>query len=448
MAKVLIVDDDQTVCISLSLLLKRAGYLVQSIQSPKDLENSLRTWKPDLVLLDMNFSIATSGKQGLQALDKIQEIQAGLPVILMTGWATVELAVIGMKKGAHDFVAKPWENKRLLASIKTILTLTGTEKKVEETSDFSRIIGQSTQLLKVLNNAQRVSSTDASVLILGESGTGKELLAEAIHDQSARSKETFVKVNLGGISTSLFESELFGHKKGAYTDASADRIGRFALADQGTIFLDEIGDLPLESQVKLLRVLQEQTFEKLGSSQTEKIDIRVISATNKNLGEMVDAGTFREDLYYRINLITLRLPPLRERPGDIPILVQAFLKQIASNYDLAGLSIGESALNWLQRQQFPGNIRQLKNLIERSALMASSPELRLKDLQTHYRVEGEILERLPAVGQLSLAEMEIQMIKKALNYHGGNISLTAKDLGITRSALYRRLQKYKIPYDD
>lgn len=450
MAKVLIVDDDQAVCTSLSLLLRRAGYEVKAIHHPRRLEIQLRDWRPDLVLLDMNFSITTTGQQGLKALQLIREWQPTLPVILMTGWATVALAVEGMKLGARDFIAKPWDNKRLLASVKTILALDGegSTRTSSPGSDFDRIIGEDPRLRKVLDDARRISATDASVLILGESGTGKELLAEAIHYESHRRDKPFVKVNLGGISTSLFESELFGHKKGAFTDAYADRTGRFALADTGTIFLDEIGDLALPSQVKLLRVLQEQTFEVLGSSRQTRVDVRVISATNKPLPDMVAEGAFREDLFYRINLITLELPALRDRPGDIPLLVQHFVRQIGKNHGRTGMEIGESAVNWLQRQRLPGNIRQLKNILERSILMARDQEIRLSDLQAHYQDSDTQGDPLPQVGDLTLEEMEKKMIRKALRYHQNNISETARSLGLTRSALYRRLQKYQIPYDD
>jgi DNA-binding NtrC family response regulator len=398
----------------------------------------------------MNFTVDTSGKQGLNALDQIRAINQKVPIILMTGWATVELAVKGMKQGAQDFVAKPWDNKQLLNSIRTILALHTPSASANDgtITDFDRIIGSKRSLKNLVETARRISKTDASILILGESGTGKELLAEAIHQESSRSSNAFVRVNMGGIPSSLFESEMFGHKKGAFTDASADRLGRFAVADGGTIFLDEIGDLPLESQVKLLRVLQEQTFEPVGSSQTQRVDVRVICATNKNLEAMVASGQFREDLYYRINLIKLELPPLRQRTGDFPVLVQTFLDKLGKNYGLREVQIEESAVNWMQRQRFPGNIRQLKNLIERTVLMSGKDHLNLVDFKPFYQDFDDKATGLPEVGTVSLEEMEIQMIQKALDFHHKNISLTAKSLGLTRSALYRRLQKYQIPYDD
>lgn len=451
MPHILIVDDDQSVCFSIRLLLKRAGMSSSAIHNARSLEATIEKEQPDLILLDMNFTIDTSGKQGLKALDLIRSVQPALPVILMTGWATVDLAVKGMKRGAKDFIAKPWDNKQLLDSIRTILSLTRKTQDLissQEVTDFDRIIGSKNSLKNLVEKARRVSKTEASVLILGESGTGKELLAEAIHQDSLRTNKPFVRVNMGGIPASLFESEMFGHKKGAFTDASTDRVGRFAMANGGTIFLDEIGDLPLENQVKLLRVLQEKTFEPLGSSKTEKVDVRVISATNKNLEAMVAAGAFREDLYYRINLISLELPPLRQRIGDIPLLVRDILQRMATNYGIDSVEVNESAVNWLQRQKLPGNIRQLKNLVERAVLLSGTFELKLKDLRPYYQEFNESSETLPQVGSLSLEEMEIKMIKKTLAFHENNISLTAKSLGLTRSALYRRLQKYQIPYVD
>jgi transcriptional regulator with PAS, ATPase and Fis domain len=297
--------------------------------------------------------------------------------------------------------------------------------------------------------AKRISPTDASVLILGESGTGKEVLAEAIHYQSERQQAPFVRVNLGGISSSLFESELFGHKKGAFTDAIAEREGRFAKANGGSIFLDEIGDLPLPNQVKLLRVLQEKTFEPLGSSETLRVDCRVISATNKDLSAMVAEGTFREDLFYRINLIKLTLPPLRERPGDIPLLADHFLETFKRNYQRPELHLSTGAKKWLRQQRFPGNIRELRNLIERSVLVSGTAALEAADLQQLYQPATGQLQGvlpLPEVGKATLEEMDVEMIRRTLRHHDGNITLVAQDLGLTRSAVYRRLQKYGIPY--
>lgn len=448
--RILIVDDDAAVCTSISLLVKRAGYESRFIHRPQEISETIEAFDPGLILLDMNFTVDTSGKRGLQVLREIRELRKDTPVILMTGWATVQLAVEGMKIGANDFLAKPWDNKQMLASIKTLLSLRESKKAVTRAAThFEHIIGEDPAFLEVLEMAQRVSKTDASVLINGDSGTGKELIAEAIHYESLRAENPFVKVNLGGISSSLFESEMFGHKKGAFTDASTDRIGRFELADTGTIFLDEIGDLEASSQVKLLRVLQESTFEPLGSSKSKRIDFRVISATNKNLEQMVLNDSFREDLFYRINLIQLRIPSLAERRGDIPLLVRFFIENLRMTYDSPDLYVHKTAMEWLQNQNFPGNIRQLKNLVESTVLTSRNPRLEIEDFKRQYRstnLRGDKV-KLPSVGALSLEEMEVRMIKKALAFHHQKIADTARSLGITRSALYRRLAKYNIPYD-
>ncbi len=452
-SNILIIDDDMAVRASIKLLLKRAGFEVEMISHPRTALQQIEAANPDLILLDMNFTVDTSGRGGISALKEIKSMHPNIPVILMTGWATVQLAVEGMKLGAKDFIAKPWDNKKLLSSIKTILELNQPSSKsttqAQRVTDFDHIIGQDPSFLKVIELAKRVSKTDASVLVMGESGTGKEVIAEAIHYESQRANNPFVKVNLGGISSSLFESEMFGHKKGAFTDASSDRKGRFEVADTGTIFLDEIGDLELSSQVKLLRVLQEQTFEVLGSSQSKQIDIRVVSATNKNLEEMVSKGTFREDLFYRINLIKIEIPPLRERREDIPLLVSFYLNNLKPIYDRPNLRIDREAMNWVKMQEFKGNVRQLKNLVERVVLISPSDKIGIKDFQNQYRNSTLIggSDKLPNVGSISLEEIEIKMIKKTLAFHNHKISATAKSLGITRSALYRRLEKYGIPHD-
>jgi two-component system NtrC family response regulator len=448
MKKILIIDDDTAVCISITLLLKRRGFDCFAVNRPAEVLEKIASNLPDLILLDMNFTIDTSGKQGLKLLRLLQENYGLIPVILMTGWATVQLAVEGMKLGAKDFIAKPWDNQQLVNSIKTILDLNDNSLPHgnRPIGSFDHIIGNDERFLEILQMAKRVSKTNASVLITGESGTGKELIAEAIHYESKRMNEAFMKVNLGGISTSLFESELFGHKKGAFTDAVSDRKGRFEMANNGTIFLDEIGDLALNSQVKLLRVLQEQTFEALGSSQTQRIDVRVISATNKDLEEMIALGTFREDLFYRINLIKIHLPPLRERKNDIPLLVDFYVNNLKMTYEQPNLSVHKSAMNWLKEQEFSGNIRELKNLVERTVLMANSDELAAADFQRNYRKKINENEKtnFPKVGSMTLEEMEIKMIKRALDFHENNISTTAKALGITRNALYRRMEKYNV----
>lgn len=454
---ILIIDDDKAVCTSLMLLFKKEGLEAQSVHTPSDAMEALRLFSPKLALLDMNFSNATTGEDGLKMLAFIKKQYPSVAVILITGWASIDLAVKGMKLGAADFVAKPWQNMVLLQSIRTILNLEKTlptaanvkllRKDLDKRYDLTNIVGEDAQLLKILETIGRIAPTDAAVLILGESGTGKELIAEAIHNNSLRSKKAFVKVNLGGISTSLFESEMFGHIRGAFTDARTDRIGRFELANKGTIFLDEIGDLDLASQVKLLRVLQDRTFEVLGSSRTKMADVRVVAATNRDLEKMVREGKFREDLLYRLNLITLKLPPLRERHHDIPLLAQYFLNNLAELYRRP-LSISNEAVTWLKQLQLTGNIRQLKNLVEKTVLLTPHNHLQLIDFQAHYLPLATQNKHLPEVGAMTLEEMEIEMVQRAMNFHKGNISRVAKSLGLTRSALYRRLEKFKIPYQE
>ena len=316
--------------------------------------------------------------------------------------------------------------------------------------NFQHILGEDPNMLAILETIGRVAATDASVLIMGESGTGKELIAEAIHQNSLRSNKPFVKVNLGGISTSLFESEMFGHVRGAFTDARYDRTGRFETANKGTIFLDEIGDLDPASQVKLLRVLQDRTYEVLGSSRTKTLDTRIVCATNRNLNEMINAGTFREDLLYRINLITIKLPALRERKTDIALLVKFFVNNLKEIYNRPLLAVTPKAMKWLQQLPLPGNIRQLKNLVERSVLVSKKDYLDTEDFESQLESSPKKTDNLqmPEVGTITLEEMESVMIRKAMDFHKGRITKVAKALGITRSSLYRRLEKYRIPYDE
>lgn len=449
---ILIIDDDRTILSGISLFLKKKGYTTDSATNPAEAMEKLVEFNPDLILLDMNFNIDTSGKDGLKLLKIIMEVNPNIPVILMTGWATVQLAVEGMKLGAKDFIAKPWDNDHLLSSIQNLLQVSKPVRtgKSETWDGTSFIIGKSPLFMDILRLVRHIAPTDANVLITGESGTGKEVIAEAIHGLSKRHGKEFVKVNLGGISTSLFESEMFGHKKGAFTDAHTDRTGRFTKADKGTIFLDEIGDLPLSNQVKLLRVLQERTYEVLGSSDTKKTDVRVISATNKNLEQMVYDGTFREDLFYRINLISIHMPSLKERKEDISLLTDHFIKQVCEIYEVEIPMVSKDTYDWLEKQQFPGNIRQLKNMVERTMLInMNKKELTYKDFQTISAQNQKPVPQinLPEVGMVSLDDLEKQMIHKALDFHNHSISKTAKSLSLTRSALYRRLAKHHIPYE-
>jgi DNA-binding NtrC family response regulator len=390
-------------------------------------------------------------------LKSIKAKKPQIPVVLMTAWGSITLAVKGVQAGAADFITKPWSNEQLLQSVKTALGLAAansshthekalTREALDARYDFGHLIGRDPKFLKILEVIGRVSPTDASVLITGESGTGKELIAEAIHRNSLRKKAPFVKVNLGGISSTLFESEMFGHVKGAFTDAKFDRKGRFELASGGTIFLDEIGDLDLNCQVKMLRVLQDRTYEVLGSSQSRSVDVRVIAATNRNLPEMIEKGAFREDLLYRLNLIAIHLPPLRERREDIALLATHFVQNIGKIYRRNNLAITEAALRWLQSFNWPGNIRQLKQLVERTVLMSTKDVLDVDDfsLPSPMQPESGGKDFLPAVGSMTLDEMEKAMIVKAMSTYQNNITKVAEALGLSRAALYRRFEKYGI----
>ncbi len=453
---ILVVDDDISVTTSLSLLLKQAGYQTATAASAAEALEWLERGGCELVLQDMNFSRQTSGEEGMELLRQIKQRSANVPVILMTAWGSIELAVQGIKAGAADFVTKPWTNKQILQTVKTALGLAAATPATERTltraeldcqGDFANIIGAAPQLLKVLEVVSRVAPTEASVLITGESGTGKDEIAQALFRNSSRREQPFVKVNLGGISSTLFDSEMFGHVKGAFTDARQDRAGRFELADGGTIFLDEIGDLAPSGQVKLLRVLQDRTYEVLGSSKTRSVDVRVISATNQNLLELVESGAFREDLLYRLNLIVLHLPPLRQRLEDIPLLAHHFALGAAQAYR-RDLEIDAAALSWLQALPWPGNIRQLKQLVERTALMSPNRVLGTDDFSAALSMQPEESQSgpgdLPAPGTMTLDELERSMIVQCMERYQGNISRVAQALGLSRAALYRRFEKYGI----
>ena len=452
---ILIIDDDSAVRSSLSFMLKRAGYEAQTVPGPREAMDVVRAEAPALILMDMNFTLSTTGEEGLTLLKQVKIFRPDVPVILMTAWGSIQLAVQGMQAGAFDFITKPWNNAALLQRIETALELTAVgskdvQEEQSETLNRSHIIGKSQGLTEVLNTVARIARTNASVLITGESGTGKELIAEAIHINSQRVKQPFVKVNLGGISQSLFESEMFGHKKGAFTDATTDRVGRFELANKGTIFLDEIGDLDPSCQVKLLRVLQDQTFEVLGDSRPRKTDIRVVSATNADLRKMVSERTFREDLFYRINLITVKLPSLRERREDIPLLARHFADRQAEINGLPRTEFSADALNFLSRLPYPGNIRELKNLVERTILVSGKPTLDASDFDAQYLRHDEPVKASDSssLAGMTLDEIERQTILQALDRHKGNLSQVAMTLGISRAALYRRLEKFNITVNE
>lgn len=454
---ILLVDDDTAVLTSLGLLLKKEGYTVVKAQNPEQARQALGAQAIDLVIQDMNFGARqTSGEEGMALLREIKAEWPQVPVVLITAWGSISLAVAGMQAGASDFITKPWQHAQILQTVATHLGLKNAEaqtvlgrSELDARYRFGNIIGEDPQLLRVLEIVGRISLTDAPVLIMGESGTGKELIAEAVHNNSQRQQAPMVRVNLGSIPESLFESELFGHVKGAFTDARADRAGRFEAAEKGTIFLDEIGDLPYSCQVKLLRVLQDRTYQPVGSSKTATANVRVVSATNRNLAEMVHRGEFREDLLYRLNLIVVHLPPLRERRKDIPLLAQHFLERAAKLYRRPNIRLGTQALEWLQQEPFPGNIRELQHLIERTAIIATNDHLQPADLQASQHWESRASERpqspaLPLPGSITLDEMEKQMIIQTLEHFQGNLVKAAEALGISRFALYRRMEKFGI----
>ena len=454
---ILLVDDDPSVTASLALVLKHAGYRSHSVSSPAQALAWLGREQCELVIQDMNFSRRTSGEEGLSLLARTKALKPATPVVLITAWGSIGLAVAGMKAGASDFITKPWTNEQLLHVVRSVLGLAGsasappaatapTREELDARYDFGPLVGADPKLLRVLDIVGRVAATDASVLVTGESGTGKELIAEALHRNSRRARGPFVKVNRGGISSSRFESEMFGHVRGAFTDARTDRKGRFEIANGGTIFLDEIGDLDAASQVKLLRVLQDRSFEVLGSSIRRTVDVRVVAATNRNLSEKVERGDFREDLLYRINLIAVHLPPLRERRDDVPALATSFLQTVAEVYRRDGLSISPDALRWLRGLPWPGNVRQLRQWIERTVLVTTRPVLEVADFRATAAMEpgSPTEDALPSVGSMTLDEIEKRMIEKSLEHHGGNISRVAESLGLSRAALYRRLEKYGI----
>lgn len=452
---VLVVDDDSAVAASLVLLLRQAGYRPAAAATPDEARARLEAGGVDLVLSDMNFTRATSGEEGLAFLASVRARHPGLPVVLLTAWGSIELAVRGMRAGAADFVTKPWAPEALLSTVATALALSDAgapregEAPTREQLDasapaFSLLAGRDPKLLRLLSLAARVAPTDASVLVTGESGTGKELLAEAIHRASPRRDRAFVKVNLGGVPTTLFESEMFGHVKGAFTDARQDRAGRFAAAHGGSIFLDEVGELEPAAQVKLLRVLQDRTFEVLGTSVTRTVDVRVISATNRDLGEAVTRGAFREDLLYRLNLITLRLPPLRERPEDVPYLAERFLAELSARHGRE-VALARDGAEWLASRPWPGNVRQLKHLVERSVLLAGKDLLGAAELAFVAGMDdGARRDEAAPVPARTLDELEREAIARSLARHGGNLTRAAEELGLSRAALYRRLEKYGI----
>lgn len=442
--RILIVDDQAHVLEALRLLLKGEGFFIEPANSPNSAIAALEAGDFDVVLMDLNYTRdTTSGQEGLDLLSRIQAIDPALAVVVMTAWSTVDLAVEAMRRGARDFVQKPWENARLLSILRTQLELSTALKRGQHLEAVLRsdggpqLIADSAAMQPVLELIARVGPSDANVLITGEPGSGKEVVARKLHAVSVRSGRPMVTVNAGGLAEGVFESELFGHVRGAFTDAKADRVGRFELADGGTLFLDEIANVPMNLQSKLLRVLEIGEMERVGSSKTKKVDVRVISATNARLGEEVAAGRFREDLLFRLNTIEIHLPPLRERRADIGALAAHFLKTHAQRYRKQLQGFDQTAMQALLDNPWQGNVRELNHVVERAVLMAQDSVIRPADLAL--RASGTSGAKLD---EMSLEDVEAFLIKKALAKHEGNVSHAASALGLSRSALYRRLQRY------
>jgi DNA-binding NtrC family response regulator len=445
--RILIADDQPDVLEALRFLAKGEGYQAVSAGSPVSVMQALETQDFDAILMDLNYTRdTTSGQEGLDLLNRIHALDGNLPVIVMTAWGSVDLAVEAMRRGARDFIQKPWENERLLTILRTQIELgralrTGqrleAENRILRSDKLPALIASSAAMQPVLQVITRVGPSGANVLITGENGTGKGLVAQMLHGVSPRSPRPMVTVNAGGLSEGIFESELFGHMKGAFTDAKSDRVGRFELADGGTLFLDEIANISMNMQAKLLRAIETGEFERVGSSKTRKVDVRVLSATNADLNAEVEASRFRQDLLFRLNTIEIRLPPLRDRREDIPPLAAHFLRQHAERYRKQIIGFDESAIKALLAHAWPGNVRELDHAVERAVLMAQSDVVKAVDLALRSGPEGS-----PRLDEMSLEDVECLLIKKALARFGGNVSHAANALGLSRSALYRRLQRY------
>ena len=445
--RVLIADDQAEVREALRFLLKTEGYYTETANSPAAVLEAVRDSEFDLVLMDLNYQRdTTSGHEGMDLLSRIQSLDSKLPVVVMTAWGSVELAVEAMRRGARDFMQKPWDNQRLLSIIRTQVEFYRTVRRAEQLEAENSLlraqnrpvfIAESKAMQPLLTLISRIGPSDANVLITGEHGTGKEVVAQTLHALSARSGNPMVTVNTGGLPEGTFESELFGHVKGAFTDARADRIGLFELADRGTLFLDEIANVPMKQQAKLLRVLETGEMERVGSSKTRKVDVRVLSATNADLKLESAEGRFRSDLLFRLNTVELPIPPLRERREDIPLLASHFLKLYRERYRKNLSGFDAAATQRMLEHPWPGNVRELDHSIERSVLMATGEQIQVSDLGLESDRAGSA-----KIEDMSLEEVESLLIKKALARHAGNISHAAEALGLSRSALYRRMEKY------
>ncbi|HYG17376.1 MAG TPA: sigma-54 dependent transcriptional regulator [Ohtaekwangia sp.] len=451
--KILLVDDDEYVLLSIKLLLEQHFSFVRTTNNPERIRAMFDRDQFDVVVLDMNFRHGdTTGNQGMFWMRKILAISPETQIILITAYADVQVAVESMKEGALDFVVKPWQNEKLLATVKTANLVSQEKRKVKQLKSRQKslvsamdhrhepLIGESDAINAIRKTIEKVGPTDAEVLILGQNGTGKEVIAREIHRHSPRSEGIFMTVDVGALSENLFESELFGHRKGAFTDAREDRIGRLEAAAGGTVLLDEIGNLPLSLQAKLLTVLQHKKIVRLGTNESIDLDIRIICATNGDLKTMVKEGTFREDLLYRINTVEITVPSLSERPGDIPLIADHFLRQFSKKYHKPQLALGKNVADYLQRYRWPGNIRELQHAIERAVIMCDGQELSTEDFGVLQKeTSGDF-----AFDRLNLEQLEAWAIRKAIAKHGGNISHAAEELGLSRGALYRRIELYGI----
>jgi DNA-binding NtrC family response regulator len=447
--RILIADDQEDVLVALRLLLKGEGFQIETAPSPQRLLSALESRDFDVLLIDLNYTRdTTSGQEGLELLSKVQSIDSTLPVVVMTAWGTVDLAVEAMRRGARDFIQKPWENERLLSILRTQIELGRALKQGQrleaenqilrsEGQSHPRLIAESPAMQPVLQVISRVGPSDANVLITGENGTGKGVVARVLHSVSERSNKPLVTVNVGGLSEGVFESELFGHIKGAFTDAKTDRVGRFELADGGTLFLDEIANVPMPQQAKLLRVLETGEFERVGSSKTRRVNVRILSATNADLSAEVAAGKFRQDLLFRLNTVEIRLPPVRDRREDIPLLAMHVLRQHAARYRKLLSGFDPAAMQALIAHPWPGNVRELDHAVERAVLMAQGTLVKASDLGLQTGVESS-----PRLEDMSLEEVECYLIRRTLARFDGSVSKAAEALGLSRSALYRRLEKF------
>ena len=451
---ILIADDDNNVLAGLEFLLTEEGYSVIQAASPAEVFNIVNRQNVDLLLTDMNFKRdTTSGAEGLTLIKTLAQLDSSFPVIVMTGWATIDIAVEALKSGANDFVQKPWNDERLLSLIQTQLKLSSIEKKASRLQQQNRllngekhpaksdeIIAESSVMKELLNTLSDLAQSDMNILLTGDNGTGKSMLARFVHQASARCEQAFVSVNMGAISENLFESEMFGHNKGAFTDAKENRIGRFELAEEGTLFLDELANIPLNQQAKLLRVLEEKKFERVGSSKTIDADVRIISATNANLNEIIELKKFRQDLYYRLNTIEIRVPSLCERTSDLPALAEYFLDKYSQKYNKPKPTLSEQSVKAMTAYLWPGNIRELSHLMEKVLFVCKDSQIE----PTHLNLNGELSNVNSNLddGTATIDEIERSVLVSRLELHQGNVTETAKSLGLSRSGYYRRIQKY------